>query len=505
MTNSKYLKSLSIMAALGAHLTTFQNLAYAGSNSAPEKFKIIWHVGPNSESLADAREDDPRIARLRSKVDGYYFLVLAATSTLTYWPERPLHCRMNFRNLERWNQEEKDDPEHFVRLNGVDYGVGHKEGCTQALADYRQKKWEALYGADAARGKKVPTIGAFVISEHEEALKRVLKNLKIKEEQAAGKTVMSEMILISTDTGPAGAFSYDAARDEISMVRLPKSYGFLAENGIHLDRAMTYQEPHTQGLPDHNSLLRVPMNPGEDTSYFNGQLGTPCRFCLPDNLRMIGMLEDAFSNAQERSPRMAINIRAWNEKKHGEEILKRMGTRDFAKFDGINIEGSDKKMEKASYATTVKGAAWILQNTKYPISMLIPGSLDRDNNQTNLLVNRDKYAIENLINYVKTFDQQLSAEMKLPTGKHAICDSRMSIIVGGYGAPLHMEPLPLYRRDQNGKLLHPAGTVGMQILVLERFREKLCNGSAKPQVPTVPDVNTVLGDIMKSCTTDSTC
>lgn len=468
------------------------------TSTSSEKFKIIWHIGPNSESIVQASETDRRLERLRSKVDGYYFLILNTNSLLTYWPERTLPCRMNYNNLNLFDERDSAGTPHSVRLEGVDYYSTYQEECKRDFSEYKARKYLEAKSL-AGNPKKFPSLELFSAQQNEAALRKVLANLKIKDEQSAGKIIMSEMIIVDASGKVGGDFIYDPITDKITLMNLPKGYSFLQANGIHLDRAMTYQEPKIQFA--NGSLLRVPLKPGEDLSWFDGT--RLCSFCLPQNLRMIGMLTDAFERADQRTPMMAINIRAWYPEHRNIKPLS--NTNSFRQFGGINIEGSEKKMDKASYASSIEGARFILQQTDHPVSLLIPGSLDNDPAQTNKEANRDKYALENLISYVQDFNTELSTAMKLPVGQNAICNPRVSLIVGGYGAPLHMEPLPLFRRDSAGNLTNPAGTTGMQILVLSRFRERLCGERQPPVQPPSVEVPGYIQEIYQSCSQNNDC
>lgn len=436
----------------------FQN--FQSQPAAPEKFKIIWHVGTAIEPLADATGDKLNvIENIKSHVDGYYFLVLNNGSLLTYWKGRPIECLINYKSLKWKNQDGSQEVK--LSLNGKLYGEDAKDKCAFELEAYQTKLWEQS-------GKKL-RFKEFQVALHENALKRAFKNLNLQGEKAAGKTIMAEMLIRG---GQNGEFVYNSTADMINLLKpdgvlsTPKSYSFLRDNGIAPDRMMTYQEPRPQS--ENGSLVRVPLEKNGPTDYEPGVQG--CTFCLPWNLRVLDMVADAFERENLRAPKMAINIRTWSpafeEKMHA--FLKTKPKH----FGGINVEGSAKKMHKASYEKSLDGVAYMLKNTNRPVSFLIPGSLNLDETDTEDM--RDEKRLEQFLEYIRDVNSYLNEKLALPKGQNAICNSRLSLIVGSYGSPMHMETLPLFRHDGAGQRTHRAGTVGSEILVLSNLRDRLC-------------------------------
>ena len=92
-------------------------------------------------------------------------------------------------------------------------------------------------------------------------------------------------------------------------------------------------------------------------------------------------------------------------------------------------------------------------------------------------VNRDQVGDENEIDtqiarlrqLILEINTGLNARMKLPEGQNAVCSNRLIFIVGSYGQPVHVKPLPMRRAD--GRL---AGTVTGQIKLLADLRKELC-------------------------------
>lgn len=438
----------------------FQNFTQVPTAGSPEKFKIIWHVGSAIESIADTPPNQKHILdAIRSRVDGYYFLVLNNGSLLTYWKDRPIQCLINFKNL-RWKNEDGAGNAQ-IYLNGESFDKDTQAECSAALLKYQENLWNLS-------GKKLP-FKKFQVALHEDALKRVLANLDIKAEQAAGKKVMAEMIL---RTGNTGDFNYDPNTDKVQLVvrdgqlSLPKSYDFLRSNGIIANRLMTYQEPRPQS--DVGALLRVPLVKGGPTVY---PAPGGCSFCLPKNLRVLDLVANALQRENLETPRLAINIRTWDST-YEEAVKKQLASRP-SKFDGINVEGNAKKLDKKSYESSIKGVKWMIQNTNLPISFLIPGVLfDGETDREEV---RDEKYLENFLTYVNELNADLNNALALPPGKNALCNSRLSLIVGSYGAPVHMQTLPLVRRDRNGVKTNRAGTVSTEIIALSNLRTRLCN------------------------------
>lgn len=457
------MKKAYIIMALSAFpvlFVTFQNFTPVVPKA--EKFKIIWHVGSAIEDMADASAGRIKLLNsIKGHVDGYYFLVLNNGSLLTYWPSRPQECLINYKSL-KWKNQDSDDGVIKLRIDGKLYGEEHKEKCAAELEKYQ---------ADLYRlSDKKLSYKEFQISLHENALKRVMKNLDIQGEQAAGKKVMAEMLLRGGDTGD---FFYNPKADKIKLklnkdgqLSLPKSYEFLKENGIIADRLMTYQEPRPQS--ENASLLQIPLEPNGPTDYEPGHGG--CSFCLPWNIRVIDLVADAFKKENLNVPRMAVNIRTWNDD-FEKIVLKHLRTNP-SKFDGINVEGSAKKLDKVSYDRSIEGAAWMLKNTNKPVSFLIPGYLAEDELDSQDV--RDEKYLEHFLEYVTSVNEDLSSALKLPKGQNAICNEKLSLIVGSYGAPLHLEPLPVFRHDGAGNKTHRAGTVTSKILALSKFRDRVC-------------------------------
>lgn len=447
------------LTAFPAMFVMFQNFTTAPK--PPEKFKIIWHIGTVVEPIADATEERKNLlASLKSHVDGYYFLVLNNGSLLTYWKNRPIECLINYKSLKWKNQDGNGTVK--LSLDGKLFGEDAKEECATKLVNYQLQEWE--------KSDKKLRFKDFQKAMHENALKRVFKNLDIQGEQKAGKKIMAEMLLRGGDNGE---LFYNPVADRLKFLinesgklELPKSYGFLQQNGIIPDRMMTYQEPRPQS--ENGSLLRIPLVKNGPTLYEPGVQG--CSFCLPWNLRVLDMVGEAFERENLKSPRMAVNIRTWSQ--DYETKMKAFLRTGPSKFDGINVEGSANKMMKASYERSLDGVAWMLKETNRPVSFLIPGALNLDETDTEEL--RDEKRIEHFLEYINDVNNYLNKKLKLPIGQNAICNSRLSLIVGSYGSPLHMETFPIYRHDVAGQRTRKAGTVGAEILTLSRLRDKMC-------------------------------
>ena len=134
----------------------------------------------------------------------------------------------------------------------------------------------------------------------------------------------------------------------------------------------------------------------------------------------------------------------------------------------MHIRITDEKKYIDNY---IEGMAWILANTDRDISLLMPGYWERDKvgnaDEVDELIVRVRKTIL-AVNSKLSKAMKLQA-MKLPDGQNAVCSNRVTFIVGSYGQPVHVKPLPM-RRD-NGKL---AGTVTGQIKMLADTRSELC-------------------------------
>ena len=137
-------------------------------------------------------------------------------------------------------------------------------------------------------------------------------------------------------------------------------------------------------------------------------------------------------------------------------------------FGGFNFEGGSGMLldSKKSPEPLIEGVSWILANTDRDISLLMPGYWPRDmvGNEAEI-----DTLIDRMRHFVNFLNTGINAGMKLPEGQNAICNNRLVFIVGSYGRPVHVKPLPMRRDD--GKL---AGTVTGQIEALADLRTELC-------------------------------
>ncbi len=137
-------------------------------------------------------------------------------------------------------------------------------------------------------------------------------------------------------------------------------------------------------------------------------------------------------------------------------------------FSGFNFEGGTAsfRMAKNVIDNYVEGIAWILTNTQSNVSLVMPGYWSRE------MVGSDA-EIDTLLPRVKllltSMNDKLGNAMNLPKGQNAICTSRLAFVVGSYGQPVHVKPLPM--RRSSGKL---AGTVTGQIKYISEIRKELC-------------------------------
>ena len=137
-------------------------------------------------------------------------------------------------------------------------------------------------------------------------------------------------------------------------------------------------------------------------------------------------------------------------------------------FGGFNFEGGTGMLldSKKSPQPLIEGVSWLLANTDRDISLLMPGYWPRD-----MIGNEAEIdtLIDRVRHFVSVVNSGVNAKMNLPKGQNALCNNRLVLIVGSYGQPVHVKPLPIRRED--GKL---AATVTGQIKLLSDIRQELC-------------------------------
>lgn len=432
LSMKRYLPWLSLMVFLCLEISTAtaeseldcsvsaaDNFPRALPEIIPERnsYRIYWHIATQIEDLADAGNSAARTADIKAAqklVDGYYINFLIR-GMMTYWPERPAECALNKKKRTR---------ESIAR-------------CAKL-----QDELVSELGYPDESSLQV------------DSMKRVVRNLGLAGEQAAGKEIIGEMILGNQD------MTYDAASDRIVLRAIPKTPCFLGNDRLSASAFMVYQEPNVQ-IPG-GTFLHVPTRKGQPA----GDSGNPKDDKLPENARMIPMLKKAFEAAGVPMGKLYANIRRWNARKT--PVLGRQ-LASMPEVAGFNFEiGSGILAEQPHrFRPLTRGIAWVLQNTKENVSVLMPGYWS--GNDPKSIAEIDTLP-SRLRDFVIRLNDSITSEMGLPKGQNAICDSRLILIPASYGRPVHVRTLPSKR---NGKY---AGTVTGQIHLLNDLRKELCGG-----------------------------
>lgn len=424
--------SCSISAAAGKPVPA----APAPGNAS--QFRIFWGISTQIEELADAAGNETAMADIqeaREHTDGYYVNALLA-GPLSYWPERPQQCMLNFKRIGAGDAIELDGETYSFESGGI-------AGRDKCLAEQKQFLESRGQSGNAAREIQI------------DALQRVFSNIDLAGEQRRGKAVWGESIIRATD------FSYDRGADKVSLQELPTTYCVMNGSGVPLNELMIYQEPGIQTKND--KFLWIPRKNSRGELVYSKQ---PRLDKIPENTHAFGRLVDSFSAAGVPVGGFRVNMRRWNPNRSPEQVKELLAN---PKFAGFNFEGGTRLItdEKRYINNYVEGMAWILANTRSDISLLMPGYWSRD------MVGNDA-EIDSLVPRVRqtllTLNSKLSTAMKLPEGQNAICSSRLAFIVASYGQPVNVKSLPMRR---NGKL---AGTVTGQIKLLSDVRKELCGG-----------------------------
>ena len=400
---------------------------------APDQkhFRIFWHVATQIEDIADANTNPDAMKDIRSVqklVDGYYMNLLI-TGPLVYWPDRPKECRTNFKRIEEGDSIE-------IQGENFDFPGGGSAGRNSCEAE--QEKFEKRKGF------------ADTVALQYDAMGRVLKNLQLPKEQASGKEVIGVLILDTED------MDYDSATDRIVLKELPKTMCFFNSEHFAANSWMTYQEPKIQ--QKRGNFVWVPRL---------GADGKPRRSDdvkqdrAPDNPRVYDLVENAFRKQGVDMGKIYANMRRWN-RRQTPELAQQLAA--MPEIRGFNFEGG-AAITAIKLKTYSAGIAWVLQNTDKNVSILMPGYWDRSNIGSDAEIDT---LPGRTADYVRTLNQLVTRNMRLPRGQNALCTGRIILIPGSYGQPIHVKTLPSMR---NGKY---AGTVTGEIRMLADLRQEMC-------------------------------
>jgi hypothetical protein len=419
-----------------------QQLASTAAKSPPQtisrRFNIVWHINTNVESLADPTpEQKSQIGQLRSLVNGYSFTFLAGGRT-AYWPGRPDYCSID-------KERPWANTVNYMVLDGAKRQLAGDSGL-RTLCDRLFQQYADKIGGDAQERR------AYL-----DAVGRVIHNLNLASEHAAGKTINARAIVNSA------SFSYSPSSDTVTVNSIP-SLNVLAKSGIAVDSLFVYQE----GAVFLKRMLQVPTTRGgQDVGY------------LPENAHLLGLLNTALHAYGHPVSQLQVNVRRWNGIRSPAMVNDLDGVAtNFAV--GFTFEGGVGALYRKFGAqwnvdNEAEGIGWILSNANNDVQVLMPAywpcndQTDAAGDTCTQTDNEDTRAalITDLDKFVTRLDSDLHAE-GISGG---VCTSRLSLIPGAYGAPMHPYTLPLYA--PSGR---PAGTVGGEIVELHNLRTRLCGG-----------------------------
>jgi len=393
------------------------------------RFKIFWHVATQIEELADPGSNRHAIQTVQPLVDGY-FLNVISSGLLAYWPGRPQECALNFNNARNTG--------NAGPASVAGKAVISAPGQENTETNCKTQQAQALGSADIK-----------VVQDR--AFKAALKNLDLSGEQRRGKIIISEMLLSNAE------ITADQASGKISVTKMPRTMCALTEAGIAPDIVMMYQEPVPQKR--NGTLVNLPVGPGR---FAQG----PVAGQLSNNPYGFSQVADALRQAGAPVANFAPDFRAWNSRREN-SIYPR-----FAKLNSLAaflFEGGTAPARGQSGPRILgyaQGAAWILQNTNDEVVFMmppyyLPQEVAAPNGVDGLIPRLEKT--------IRDLNAAIGSAMGLPTGKNAICTSRIVLIPASYGSPLHPQTFPAQR--PGGAF---AGTVTGQIEMLAKLRAELC-------------------------------
>lgn len=425
----------SLLRVLGAGVLV---AGVAGAAAAGPRFRLLWHVGPQIEELADLTSDArPIVERTRKLVDGFYFLFIER-GILGYWPQRPSRCSLNFHQIEL----------NRLRIT-VDGETIDSARATPVEQDCRESSEKAAESSAAFRSARA------------DAADRVLTNLGLAEARSADTTiVVSEMLLDNRH------FSRSSAGPPLILTQLPRTIGHLVERHIEIDYAMAYQEPGLQA--QHGTSLYPCPSPN-------------CRLTLTESV--LSGLREAFrhyrsADGQSVAPRpfaarFLVDVRRWSaEHERAYSGPNRSGLPDGILFEGGVWTMDHPPAEQASnVATFAEGAVWLLRNTDLAVFFMMPAHLPPGASER-------QYA-DDLGRYLRDVNDRMRRLSGATKPVNPVCDEQLHFIPAGYGVQTHLRQFPAARspasrpaRDQ----INEASVTG-EIAALASLRDQLCGAN----------------------------
>jgi hypothetical protein len=412
------------------------------------RFKLLWHIGPQLEELADPSPEFGNIIEdTQNIIDGYYFLLVNG-GYLRYWPERPAKCALNAESFKAKNEEFSLEGQI---INAKTVEKLHDE-CDNAYKAYFQNK---VKSQNKANKKKNADEQQAELS-HDEAVGRVFKNLSLPAKNSQKKIVVSEILVNNIDFIRKG-------NDQLKLAKLPWPLGQLVKNNIYADYLMTYHEPTIQSK--HNTLAFPCLN-------------NICNSMLDEV--MLRELEHAFSSSENENRKFGlqfvVDIRRWRpvyEKAYSDQGKD-------ALLQGILFEGGlasmslPKSGDASNFASFAEGTSWLLKNTSKKIFFLIPNDLPPPKLDTELT--------SGIQDFVVALNERIRKFQKAPADSNPVCNDRIHFVPAGYGQMIHLRQFSSVQLNKGVKKkntgLH-AGTVIGELKTLEKLRTDMCEQPLK--------------------------
>ncbi|MFO1418125.1 MAG: hypothetical protein U1E83_05595 [Methylotetracoccus sp.] len=426
----------SLLRVLGAAVLV---AGVAGAAAAGPRFKLLWHVGPQIEELADLPSDArPIVERTRKLVDGFYFLFIER-GILGYWPQRPSRCSLNFHQIEL----------NHLRIS-LDGETVDSSRAVSVERDCRESSEKAAESSAALRRERAG------------AADRVLTNLGLGDSRSAEPAIIvSEMLLDNRH------FALASAGQSVKLTQLPRTLGHLVERHIEIDYAMAYQEPGLQTA--HGTSLYPCPSPS-------------CRLTLTESA--VSGLREAFlryraPDGQSVAPkpfagRFIVNIRRWSaEHERAYSGPKRSGLPDGVLFEG-GVWTMDHPLagQTSNVATFADGAVWLLRNTDLKVFLMMPAHLPPGASER-------QYA-EDLGRYLRELNDRMRKLSGAANQVNPVCNERIHFIPAGYGVQTHLRqfasagPARSVSEPSQGR----EGSVTGELVALATLRDQLCGAGS---------------------------
>lgn len=414
--------------------------------SSQNRFKLLWHIGPQIEDLADpSAEYNKIIESTKNIVDGYYFLFMNG-GFLRYWPGREPECALNYHAIETRNIESPLKGKVVNTANARSF----ETNC--------ESKYEAYLESKRSRREDINALGNKI---QEDAISRVLKTLSLPENNISKHKIVVVPLVLNNRN-----FQRKKNKLPLSVVKLPWYIEQLSKNNVDADYFMAYQEPGRQKKKD--AVLYSCKNKIWCTTLDKDILQELHRALLESSSNSVHKTKPNFAQAK-----YLVDIRRWYPEH--QIAYKVPGIND--PLQGILFEGGVGAMSKpkpgkeSNFATFAPGAVWLLKNTAQKIFFLIPNHLPQDK--------LDSELVSSITNYVVELNNNMRKEMGGSAEINPVCNERIYFVPAGYGAPTHLRQLPDIKKTGSnpGNMENIAGTVTGELKALDELRNRLCFSS----------------------------